>query len=102
MKCHNVFHISLLEPYQASKIEGRQQFPPSPVIIDGEEEYEVEWIIWSEKCKRGRKWWVEYLVKWKGYPLGESSWETADAFQGGAEHFIRKFHLDNPEVPKNP
>jgi Chromo (CHRromatin Organisation MOdifier) domain len=104
MKCHNVFHVSLLEPYRASTIKGRQQSPPSPVIIDGMEEYEVERILWSEKrkAKRGKKWWVEYLVKWKGYPLGESSWETINAFQGGADHFVHRFHLDNPEAPKDP
>jgi len=39
------------------------------------------------------------LVKWENYPLGESTWETIDTFQGGAYHFLRQFHLDNPQAP---
>src|SRR5436190_8239948 len=101
MKCHDVFNVSLLEPYKASSFEGRSQEPPSPVVVDGEEEYIIEQIIKSEKRKarRGNKWWVEYLVKWANYPLGESIWETVDAFQGGACHFLRQIDLYNPKAP---
>src|SRR5436190_13386233 len=104
MRCHNVFHVSLLEPYRTSTIVGCHQEPPPPVIIEGEEEYVIERIIKSEKrkAKRGNKWWVEYLVKWENYPLGESTWETVDAFQGGAYHFLRQFHRDNPQAPMDP
>jgi len=104
MKCHDVFNVSLLEPYKASSFEGRSQEPPPPVVVDGEEEYIIERIIKSEKRKarRGNKWWVEYLVKWENYPPGESTWETVDAFQAGAYHFLRQFHLDNPKAPMNP
>jgi len=104
MKCHNVFHVSLLEPYKTSAIAGRHQEPPPPAIVDGEEEYIIEQIIKSEKrkAKQGNKWWVEYLVKWEDYPPGESTWETVNAFQGGAYHFLRQFHLENPQAPMDP
>jgi len=104
MKCHNVFHVALLEPYHKSTIEGRRQARPDPVIIDAEKEYEIEHVIRSEirKPKKGNKWWVNYLVKWKDYPPGESTWENVDAFADGAMHFLRQFHLDHPDAPMDP
>ena len=38
-----------------------------------DEEYEVEEII-EKKIKKGE---ISYKVKWKGYPLSESTWEPA-------------------------
>ena len=101
MKCHNIFHVALLEPYHKSTIEGHHQAHPDPVIVDGEKEYKIEHVIRSEirKPKKGKKWWVNYLVKWKDYPPGESTWENVDAFADGAMHFLRQFHLDHPDAP---
>ena len=47
-KTHPVFHVSLLKPYEVSKLEwpGRlQPNRPAPELIEGEPEYEVEAII---------------------------------------------------------
>ncbi|MBW0507148.1 hypothetical protein O181_046863 [Austropuccinia psidii MF-1] len=35
---HPVFHISLLEPFKTSTIPNRHQEPPTPIIIEEEEE----------------------------------------------------------------
>jgi hypothetical protein len=40
-KIHNVFHVSLLEPYHENPIPERHQEPPVPVEIEGQEEFEV-------------------------------------------------------------
>ena len=62
-KIHPVFHVSLLEPAD----------PAIPVQTtfhyqaDEEQEFEVEKIL----GQRGQK----YLVKWKGYPPEENTWE---------------------------
>ena len=40
---HPVFHVSLLEPYRARP--GEEEAKPGPVIIDGEDEWEVESIL---------------------------------------------------------
>ena len=40
---HPVFHVSLLEPYRAQP--GEEEAKPGPVIIDGEDEWEVESIL---------------------------------------------------------
>ena len=48
MKCHNVFHLSLLELYHANEIEGHSETQPEPIKVDRDEEYEVERILWAE------------------------------------------------------
>src|SRR5205823_6349558 len=85
-------------------IEGHHSVHPDPIIVDKEAEYEIEHIIRSEiwKPKRGKKWWVVYLVKWKDYLPGESTWENVDTFAGGAMHFLRQFHLDHPSALMDP
>ena len=77
-----VLNISRLKPYQ----EGQRVFPdrplpefrPPPEVIleDGAAVFEVESIL--AKRGSGRRG-TEYLVKWKGYPLWEATWEPLHA-----------------------
>ena len=70
-KIHPVFHAALLTPYRQTQAYGPNYPNPPPDLIEGEEEYEVEAIIaWR---KRGRT--RQYLIKWKGYPTSDNSWE---------------------------
>lgn len=68
---HPVFHISLLEPAPPGA-------PPAPITeiqpINPEAEYEVESIL-DLRHVRGKDRW---LVKWKGYPDSENSWEPKE------------------------
>ena len=48
---HPVFHVSLLEPYRARP--GEEEAKPGPVIIDGEDEWEVESILTKRGIGRG-------------------------------------------------
>jgi hypothetical protein len=48
MKCHNVFHVSLLEPYRENKIQGRPETQPGPIKVSRDNEYEVERILRAE------------------------------------------------------
>jgi hypothetical protein len=47
MKIHNVFHVSLLDPYYPPSYPNQAEFRPGPVEIDddGEELYEVANIL---------------------------------------------------------
>ena len=47
-RIHNVFHVSLLEPYKTSENFIRTQHRPEPEEIEGENEYAVEKIT---KCE---------------------------------------------------
>jgi len=75
IKVHPVFHLSKLEKYYENPTEFQtREFPrPPPIVIDNDHtpEFEVEEIL--DNRTRYRK--QQYLVKWKGYPLRESTWE---------------------------
>ena len=72
-KVHNVFHANLITPYKEMSIHGPNFSRPPPDLIDGEEEFEVEQILDMKQMGRGCK--THYLVKWKGYPTSDNSWE---------------------------
>jgi hypothetical protein len=97
MKIHNVFHVSLLEPYTASDIPGRVPPPPPPIYLDtqDEPEYEVEEILDSRRRRRA----LQYLVKWKGYPVSDNSWEPTANVQNSSR-LLEEFHARYPEKPR--
>lgn len=92
MRMHPVFHIHLLRPYVNSSAAFPDRVPyharPAPVVQSNETEpeWEVEAIL--NKRTRGRK--VFYLVKWKGYPMEEASWEPEDHLTN-SQAVIREF-----------
>ena len=73
---HDVFHSSLLKLHHGLG-------PPraEPLVVEtsaAEPEYEVESILRSRQRRQNQRQWVEYLVKWKGYPVYEATWEPED------------------------
>ena len=70
LRIHPIVHVSSLEPNYEDNFN-RITPSPHPIIIKDEEEYEVEEIL--DKRKHYSK--IQYLIKWKGYPLSEVSWE---------------------------
>jgi hypothetical protein len=91
MKIHQVFHVSLLEPYKESTIPRRLPAPPPPIEINREEEFEVSKIIDSRINRRRLK----YLVHWQGYDISEQTWEPI-ANLANAPKMINKFHRQYP------
>ena len=57
---HNVFHASLLTPYQETMEHGTNFHEPPPELIEGEEEYEVEWVLNSRRHGRTKK--LQFLI----------------------------------------
>src|SRR5229473_2625452 len=89
---HDVFHASLLSPYRETDAHGPNYSRPSPDLIEGEEEYEVEKVINHRHAGRART--LQYLIKWKGYPEADNTWEPAD--QVHAPQIIKAYHRRNP------
>ena len=52
MRCHDVFHVSLLHKYHES---GRCQPPPKTLMMDGSEGFEVEKVLEHRIVSKGRK-----------------------------------------------
>ena len=70
-RIHPVVHVSKLKRYYRSEEFEREERPPSPVVVDGEEEFEVEAVL-RHKGSGARR---LYQVLWKGYPVTEAGWE---------------------------
>jgi hypothetical protein len=89
---HPVINVSMLRHHRQSAAFGqREQPPPDPVMVDGEEEFEVEDILDMRKHKYGRGERVEYLVLWKGYPEWEASWVPKGNLKN-APDILHAFH----------
>ena len=73
---HNVFHAVLLRPYVENDTHGANFPQPPPDLLEGEKVYEVESIL----KHRQRGWGHQYLIKWKGYPITDATWEAKTAF----------------------
>ena len=86
IKAHNVFHIRVLKLYNKPDEPERQPPRPEPLIVNDEEEYEVEILL--DKRTRHRR--TEYLVKWLGYPVHESTWEPIKHLKN-SQQFINDY-----------
>ena len=78
-----MFHANLIMPYKETELYGPNFTRPPPDLVDGEEEYEVEKVIDAKQIGKKKKW--HYLIKWKGYPTSDNSWEPEDNIQGSKE-----------------
>ena len=75
LKIHPVFHLSYLKPYHENKDDpsrGLSKRAPTAVV--------TSYVLVDRVIRRrGVPPATEYLVKWKGLPKSEASWELADA-----------------------
>lgn len=95
MKVHPVFHVDLLEKYHPDPIPGRTPRPLPPVVVDGEEEFVVEYILDSRLFK-GQ---LQYFVHWKNYSVSDRSWEPAQYLKN-APDLVAEFHRSHPKRPR--
>jgi len=84
VRIHPVVNISRVRRY-----EGQRKEQPAPVIIEGEEEWEVERILNKRKV-RGKD---KYLVRWKGYTAESDTWEGRKNLEN-AKEAIKEFEKE--------
>jgi len=89
---HNVFHASLLLPYRETTAYGPNFGRPPPELIEDVEEYEVEAIVNHRQHGRQRQ--LQYLIKWRGYPSSDNTWEPEGNVH--AEDLVKEYHRRHP------
>ena len=96
IKIHPVVNISRVRLYKP-QVKGQKKIPPKPVIIEGEEEFEMEKII-NKRTVRGKE---KFLVRWKGYMAEEDTWESRENLENAkelVEEFEREYREENEEL----
>ncbi|KAF8697061.1 hypothetical protein AX14_001485 [Amanita brunnescens Koide BX004] len=90
---HHTFHKSKLKPAHEPVFPKQKetQLRPLPNIIDREGEHKVE-TIQKVRKKQGK---CEFLIKWKGLPQEEASWEPKE-HMGNTKEAIKDFYRRNP------
>ena len=96
MKVHPVFHARFLHKDPNDPLEGQVNPPLEPLVIKGNEEWEVEDLvaIW---LKRGK---LHYKAKWLGANKDPNYYPIVDFIY--SPHVLRDFHLKHPELPRPP
>jgi Chromo (CHRromatin Organisation MOdifier) domain len=76
MKCHNVFNIDRLFPYEPPMCEHQDVLHPDPVLRDPihGDEFEVEALLDRKFFGRGNGKHLRYLVRWVGYGPEHDKW----------------------------
>ena len=79
-KIHPVFHISLLEPaHPSATLQTTFHYQEQE-----DDEYEVEKIVDYDRNSQ------RYLIKWKGYPSEENTWEPLTNLN--CSKMLRQYH----------
>ena len=104
-RIYNVFNEVLLKPYYPPIFPSQKNHnstEPEEEITDVDDgNYEVEELLDSRISKKGRgQQQLEYLVKWKNYPLKEASWEPKQNLKNAQESIV-EFHIKHPGSPRH-
>ena len=95
VRMHNVFHVSAIKPYHT---DGPYQPPPLPELIDGDPEWEVDFIE-NTRLVGGRPESRQYLVHWLGFGPEHATWEPLRNLKNAPERiqeFWKRKELDCP------
>ncbi|XP_073151819.1 uncharacterized protein [Henckelia pumila] len=78
LKIHSVFHVSMLKPYYPDEEDtSRGDSHRAPPVVTNSFDKDVE-EVHSKRIerRRGVQPRIQYLIKWKGLPESEATWET--------------------------
>ena len=95
MRIHDLFHPNLLQPVATNPLPGQHNESEPPVVINGEEEWELDNIL-DAKHGKGKK--LLFQVKWKGYDK-DKQWYPASDFDH-AKEVVNDFYKRHPSKPR--
>ncbi|THC88625.1 hypothetical protein EYZ11_011928 [Aspergillus tanneri] len=96
-----VFHTNLLHPAATDPLTGQRPKNSGPVIVDGEVVYRVDEILDSRKYYGH----IQYLVKWSGWDINDSTWEPIEHVDGldAQKEFHKRYpYKPSPEPERTP
>ena len=96
VKIHLVVNVSWIKQY-VDQVNGQRKETPQPVVIEGEEEWEVEKILNKRKI-RGKD---KFLVRWKGFTAEGDTWESRENLQNAGDllrEFKEEYRRESREV----
>lgn len=84
MKCHDVFHVSLLKKYDPSRMRTP---PPCQLDEEGEEVFNIERILDHRitRKSKSKKVFRQYLIRWEGYGAEYDTWEPEENIEVSEE-----------------
>lgn len=98
---HPVVNISKLKPYhdEPDRFPTRQQRNrrPPPELVNNEPEWEVEKMLDKRTRRYGQREVVEYLIRWRGYPEYDQTWEAAANLRN-APQAIKDYEQDKKGI----
>jgi len=93
---HPAFNVIKLSTTPEDPILGRKpQALSPPIVVNGEEEWEVEEILNSHWHQRR----FQFLVKWKGFSREHNSWEVASNVK--APDLVVEYYWKHPAAPRH-
>ncbi|KAL7147904.1 hypothetical protein ABFS83_06G141000 [Erythranthe nasuta] len=80
LKVHLIFHVSMLKPYHEDKEDpSRGESQRAPPIMTKSYDKEIEEVLGRQlKRRSGVPQSIQYLIKWKGLPESEATWQTKE------------------------
>jgi len=96
IRIYPVVNVSRIHRY-IEQVEGQKAEQLAPVIVKGEEEWEVEKILNKQRI-RGKD---KYLVRWKGFTVESDTWEKRENLRNAKEaieEFEKEYRKDQEEV----
>lgn len=81
----------MLDPVAEDPLPGQVVTLPPPVEVEGDQEYQVEWVEDSHVYRNQ----LQYLVRWTGYD--QTTWEPARDIDG--LQALDTFHEKYPQKP---
>ena len=88
---HPMFHASLLLSYSETPLHGPNFSQPPPDLINNKEEY-AKRIKAHQNFSRSKC--LQYLIKWKGYPESDNTWESAIDIH--TPDLVKQYHKCHP------
>ena len=100
MQVHPTINVSQLKPYHRNQeFPNRRDSRPPPLQVfdNSDEEHEVQEILGHRLRRRGRTARREFLIKWKGYPTYDATWEP-ESHLSTANDILTAYKQQKPDL----